>query len=191
LVSIPWKTAIVEMEKDLGENNVNEGKRTLARQRWFWDCMNCNCCNNGNLAAFPSPWAPHIRVGRIDHAIDFADGPKAERWLDSHGIRAWRTVPGESWHTEVDAGDLKRFHREHVTDIYDTLPKHVEHAVRMLLYHRRQAIDEAKSENGGKGPKYERHVRRRKFWRRRVEGFLRRSRRDRTKRVLRKVLAID
>lgn len=189
LVSLPWKCALEAMERDVGPINVNEGHRTMARQAWFYMCYRTQSCNNGNLAAVPSPFAPHIRTGRIDHAIDFDDGAKAERWLDTHGIPAWRTVPGENWHVEVDAGALRRFFDDHCGhDKWDTLPKHVEFAVRRLFMHRNQARDQAKPENGGKGPKYRKAVRWRNFWRNRVEGMLQRSRKQSTTRLLRQAL---
>lgn len=185
LVSLPWKTVLVAMERDVGDNNVNEGHRTFERQQYFWNCYQCKCCNDGNLAAYPNSNAPHIRSGRIDHAIDFEDGAKAQNWLNAHGIRAYRPVPGESWHVEVNAADLQLFHDRHSRDKWDTLPKHVEFAVRRLFMHRNQARDEAKS---GKGPAYRKQVRYRTFWRNRVEGFLKRARRASTKRLLREAL---
>jgi hypothetical protein len=198
MVSRPWKTVLVEMEKH-SPNNVNEGHRTMARQTWFWNCWRCQCCNNGNLAAFPSPFAPHIRTGRIDHAIDFSDGAAAERWLDSHGVQAWRTVPGESWHLEADAGDLKRFHRTHGNQKWEALPKHLQVAVkrffgaRNLVKRRVKDRDRINSKTDPDGwmrkdELVDRAVRARSKRRGRLERALKRARRDRTKRLLREAL---
>lgn len=194
LVSLPWATVCRDMRADGVWFNVNEGHRTMARQWYFWNCYQTKRCNNGNIAAYPSAFAPHIRTGRPDHAMDFSNDPAVFAWLSRKGLRPVRTVrwPSgavrESWHIEVSLLALLSYYHAHNHDKWDTLPKHVEHAVRKLFYHRRQAIEEAKPENGGKGPQYRRHVKWRNWWRRRVEGMLRRARRDRTKRLLRLAL---
>jgi hypothetical protein len=78
----------------------------LVRQKGVWSPT------NRTGAARPSPTAPHIRVGRIDHAIDvrFTDGGEArlQRWLERQGVRVRNPVPGEPWHMEVAAEDLRR-----------------------------------------------------------------------------------
>jgi hypothetical protein len=200
LVSLPWKTALVHMERRSGHNSVVEGKRTLERQRYFWNCYRCQCCNDGNLAAFPSPIAPHIRVGRIDHAIDFDDGARAERDLKALGINAWRTVPGEDWHLEVDAGNLKAFHEQHAADRWDALPTHIELAVRGFIAARhnvrsrirdRDKIDSKKQpeEWMKRDRKVAAAVRKRGRKSARLERMLARARKESTKRLLREALA--
>jgi hypothetical protein len=195
LVSLPWKTALVHMERRSGPNNVNEGKRTIARQTYFWNCYQCQCCNNGNLAARPSPVAPHIRVGRLDHAIDFADGARAEQDLKALGINAWRTVPGEAWHVEVDADNLKAFHEEHAADKWDALPAHIElavrgfiaarHNVRSMIRDRDKIDSKAQPEEWMKRDrKVADAVRKRGKKRARVERMLERTRKESTKRLL-------
>jgi hypothetical protein len=183
-VSRPWAVVLREMRKDV-TFNVNEGHRTLERQAWFYHCYLTKSCNNGNRAAPPSPFAPHIRSGRVDHAIDFSNDPAVFTWLTQHGLQPARTVWDESWHIEVPAARLREFARKHDTDIFDTLPKHVEFAVRRLLWHRKLAVKEAST---GKGPRYRRAVKWRGFWRDRVTGMYRRSKRTKTRRVLRRVL---
>lgn len=188
-VSRPWAAVLSDMRRDV-QFRVNEGHRTLARQRWFYQCMLSKACNNGNLAAFPSPFAPHIRSGRADHAVDFDNPEPVVTWLWKAGLKPTRpagagTSKWEPWHIEVDGRELAAYAKRHRHDEFDVLPKHVEHAVRKLIYHRHQAIDEAKT---GKGPKYEKAVRWRDWWRRRVEGMLRRARRKSTRRLLRKAL---
>jgi hypothetical protein len=203
LVSAPWKTALIHMEREL-PNNVNEGKRTMERQRFFWNCgpSGCCCCNNCNLAAFPSPFAPHIRVGRIDHAIDFSDGAGAERWLDRHDIRAWRSVPGEDWHVEVNASDLKRFHKENLGDRYDNLPKHIERIARDLISARhtvRTRIQDRDKIDSQEEPRkwqirdrlVDEAVSAREKKRERVERVLQRARKPQTKRILRQLLDVN
>jgi hypothetical protein len=200
LVSKEWAAVIGEMRKDGVHGNVNEGKRTLERQTYFYNCYRCQCCNNGNLAAFPSPFAPHIRVGRIDHAIDFGNDGPVFTWLARNGLNPQRTVRGESWHIEVPAERLRWFAKKHDTDVFDTLPKHVERAVR-TLFARRKTVqsriddrDEIDSkEEPGKWEARDRKVDKAKAARARsrqkVERMLRRARSDKTKRVLRKALA--
>jgi hypothetical protein len=201
LVSLPWMTLLNAMEERSGHNNVNEGKRTLARQTFFWECgpSRCCCCNNCNLAAFPSPFAPHIRVGRIDHAIDFADGARAQADARALGVPAERPVPGEDWHVEVDGEALRRFHEKHGPDKWDALPRHCEFAVRRLFMHRNTARDlnHAIVEAEAKGKrqlarKLERKLKHQKrwrsFWRGRVEDMRRRADKKATRRLLTQAL---
>lgn len=203
LVSVQWKTAIVHC--GLRDNNVNEGKRTLARQWFFWRCGprpgGCCCCNSCNLAAFPTRWAPHIREGNPAHCIDFADGDDAVRKLRDHGIFAIQNVPGETWHVDPDRGDLERFHAAHQGDKWDVLPKHLEKPVRRLFYHRNTARDlnHALIETQAKHPKRKRriHSLKRRLdkqigWRRHyrhvIELALLRADRESTKHLLRQAL---
>jgi hypothetical protein len=80
----------------------------------------------GTLAAFPSPNAPHIRVGRQAHAIDVnsLDGGenRLQAWLRHQGVRAENTVAGESWHLEVPEADLKRL-AARLTDPFKGYPE--------------------------------------------------------------------
>lgn len=202
LVSEQWKAALVAMEKRSGPNNVNEGHRTLARQQFFWDCFQCQCCNNGNRAAPPTPDAPHILEGRFWHAIDFADGPRAERDLEALGISAWRTVGGEPWHTEVDGGDLQRFHERHDQKPWETLPRHIVRRVRSFLSAKkmvRSRIADRDSIDSKAHPvMWERRNRRvvaaveeRAKHRRALEALRKRAVRPRTRRILREVLDND
>jgi lysozyme len=68
------------------------------------------------LTAFPSPTAPHIRVGRHAHALDVnsLDGgeTRLERWIERQGVNWRNTVPGESWHGELSGSDLKKLARK-------------------------------------------------------------------------------
>ena len=55
----------------------------------------------------PQPHAPHIRLGRVDHALDVNSLNGAARRLASflarHGAHPHFTVPPEPWHIELDA----------------------------------------------------------------------------------------
>ena len=68
--------------------------------------------HGGATAAFPSPTAPHIRVGRpitrSTSTRSTAARGRLATWLRSHGARASFPVPGEAWHIEVPRDDLER-----------------------------------------------------------------------------------
>ena len=72
------------------------------------------------LTAWPSPTAPHIRLGRAAHALDVdtRDGgeQRLENWLDAQGVNAENTVRGEAWHLELDTRELNRLYRRHRKD---------------------------------------------------------------------------
>lgn len=112
-VSREWGIVLAAMREDHVYARVNEGHRTMARQTYFWRLY---LSGRGNLAARPSSTAPHIRTGRIDHAIDFGNAAAALRWLRSRNIEATLPVRGESWHVEAPAGDLIAFARRHPAD---------------------------------------------------------------------------
>ncbi len=109
-VSAEWYDVLVDMRAAGVKFNVNEGHRTMARQQFFWDLFQAG---RGNLAARPSPNAPHIRTGRIDHAIDFSNDGAVFNWLHNKGLRPARTVSGESWHIEVPASELMAYSKAH------------------------------------------------------------------------------
>lgn len=100
--------------------NVNEGHRTMARQWYFWRLYKSG---KGNLAAFPSPYAPHIRTGRIDHAIDFNNAAGVMWAMRKRGVRCALTVPGESWHVEANASDLQAYWNKHHFDPPHTIKR--------------------------------------------------------------------
>ena len=112
MVSKELHAVLTDMRRDV-VFTVLEGKRTMARQRYFRMCYETQSCNGGNLAAKPSPWAPHIRVGRIDHAIDFSNDGAVFRWLANNGLNPVRTVRGESWHIEVTSANLRAYVKKH------------------------------------------------------------------------------
>lgn len=111
-VSKPWHTVLTHYRRKGGRFRVNSGRRTLAEQ---WKLYRAYRAGRGNLAAYPSPGAPHIRGGLANHAIDVnaLDGgaERMVRWLRANGVRATRPIPGEKWHIEVPRNDLLRFAR--------------------------------------------------------------------------------
>lgn len=75
------------------------GFRTMAEQQYFWDCYQCCCCNDCNLAARPG-YSNH----QSGHALDLntSRGAGVLDWLNGHGgeFGFARTVPSEPWHWE-------------------------------------------------------------------------------------------
>lgn len=114
-VSRQWRIVLNEAERDGVLFTVNSGRRTMAeqwrlvRQKGVWSP------SNPHGAARPAPWAPHIRVGRQDHALDIDTGGGGETrlqgWLVKHHAAAVNTVPGEPWHLEVPRGQLRKLAR--------------------------------------------------------------------------------
>lgn len=82
-------------------SDLNEGRRTMAEQWAFYR-------NQPPLAAFPSPNAPHIWLGRNNHAIDSNSWNGASRRLanfyESLGVDVVYNVPGENWHFQPTSG---------------------------------------------------------------------------------------
>lgn len=109
MVSREWDEFLRAAHGAGWNGNVNEGHRTLARQAFFW----ANYLRGGTLAARPSPFAPHIRTGRIDHAIDVSDSQALIDYGAKQGVTLRRTVRGEVWHLEASAADLIRFATRH------------------------------------------------------------------------------
>lgn len=90
------------------ETSLNSGHRTLAEQTRLW----LHPPAGTPVVARPSPSVPHVRVGRIDHALDVnaATGAAGRfaAFLRAHGAHPRFTVPGEPWHLELDAGELQK-----------------------------------------------------------------------------------
>jgi hypothetical protein len=109
-VSRTWRRVLRQAERDGVRFRLNSGRRTLAEQ---WRLYRAWRNGTGNLAAYPSPTAPHIRVGRPDHALDVDSlwgGENAlQRYLQRHGVTATNTVAGEAWHLEAGLTGLVRF----------------------------------------------------------------------------------
>lgn len=117
-----WNTVLRAAREDGVRFKINSGHRTM-REQWALYRQNMS---NGHprpgrpLTAIPSPFAPHIRVGRADHALDvdqfYGDGIDGlMHWLRNSQNRAHLTRPvhGELWHLEINAADLKRLWRKY------------------------------------------------------------------------------
>lgn len=108
-VSRPWLIVLRAADQAGVRFNVTSGHRTFAEQTALYRLYRQG---RGNLAAAPAHTAPHIRTGRIDHAIDVnaLDGgaDRLVSWLRRQGVRATKPVRGEAWHIEAPAADLER-----------------------------------------------------------------------------------
>jgi GH24 family phage-related lysozyme (muramidase) len=126
-VSRPWYRILNEARAHGVRFLLTGGRRTMAEQAALFH-QNMQLVGGRwvrrpgrPLTAFPSPTAPHIRVGRIDHALDVnaLDGGenRLQAWLRDHDVISTNPVPGEPWHLEAPAGDLDRLadriQREH------------------------------------------------------------------------------
>jgi lysozyme len=121
-VSRAWYAFLLAARNSGVDFHLNSGHRTMREQ---WALYRQNMVRPGvpkpgrPLTAFPSPTAPHIRIGRLDHAIDvrdenlFAEGGGFERlqdWGARNGVWINRTVPSEAWHGEASARALSEFY---------------------------------------------------------------------------------
>src|SRR5687768_10865619 len=117
-VSSYWKTVLDAAWTAGVRFRLNSGQRTMAEQQALVDQKGVWSPSNPTGAARPSSTAPHIRVGRQDHAIDvdtFAQGggeAKLQEWLEDQGARVTNPVPGEPWHMEVSGPDLQKLYRK-------------------------------------------------------------------------------
>lgn len=103
-VSGPWRVILTFARNEGVDFHLNSGRRTLAEQWKLYRAYQAG----GTLAAYPSPTAPHIRVGRPDHALDVQqDGTggraRLQKFLAARGLTTSLTVPGEDWHIEADS----------------------------------------------------------------------------------------
>lgn len=110
-VSEDWYWVLNEAWRQGVRFQLNSGQRTMAEQ---W-ALYRNPPPGTPVVAFPNPNAPHIRVGRQNHAIDvdtnaYAGGEQhLQNWLIKHGIPAVNNVAREAWHIDpVDGAALHR-----------------------------------------------------------------------------------
>lgn len=123
-VSGEWQV-ILEEARDQGVRfTLNSGNRTIAEQKRLRAAYLRRLAGGpwAPLAAVPSCSAPHIRCNRIDHAIDVdaLDGGagRLAAWLRRQGVNPRFTVPGEPWHIELTAAELRRLSARFSADPY-------------------------------------------------------------------------
>jgi hypothetical protein len=104
-VSAEWNVVLLAARADGVRFRLNDGRRTMAEQ---WARYNVYRRYGHPIAAFPSPTAPHIRLGRPDHALDInaLDGgaDRFDRWCTECGFPLDNTVRSEAWHKEIRGG---------------------------------------------------------------------------------------
>jgi hypothetical protein len=169
-----WNDMNAKAGGGLRPTGPNSSYRTFERQVYYW---NLYVQGRGNLAARPG--TSNHGWGR---AVDLA-APWMRTWIDQHGAAyGWRKIeaPSEWWHVNYVGG----YHPKPKLDKLKPLGKKQRKAAEQLLFHRRQAIRQAKS---GKGPRYLRHVGWREWWKRRVIRLYKRAK-GQEKRVLGLVL---
>jgi hypothetical protein len=109
-VSTSWDIVLTHARRMGVKFTLDSGRRTMSEQLALWRTYR----RVGHpVAAFPSPTAPHIRVGRQSHAIDVNanDGGmhRLQQWLQRQGLHPRHTVTGEPWHLEVGERELRRY----------------------------------------------------------------------------------
>lgn len=155
--------------------------RSVDRQRFwraFW-CSRGHCEKAADPGTSNHGWAKAVDVFNANNPSS-----KESQWLRAHAHEfGWTNDEGagvgEPWHWGYVGGFKPK------PSPLRFLPKHMQIACERLLYHRGQAIAEARS---GKGPNYKKQVKWREFWARRVEGMLKRAHKTRNKAILRLVL---
>jgi hypothetical protein len=107
VVSREWAAVLTVAAHDVAFQ-IDSGHRTMQEQQALYNTF---LRVGSPLAARPSPIAPHIRVDRFDHAIDInaLDGGAARlfAWLHGKGAHPVFAVPGEPWHIEMPASELR------------------------------------------------------------------------------------
>lgn len=114
LVSEQWYV-VLQAAADAGVvYQLNSGRRTMQQQHVLVAQKGLWTPANPTGAAYPSPTAPHIRVGREDHAIDvdtsYGSNARLTAWLKLEGARVKHPIDAEPWHIEVPAKDLEKLY---------------------------------------------------------------------------------
>jgi hypothetical protein len=109
-VSTSWDVVLTHARRMGVRFTLDSGRRTMAEQWRLWR----NYRRVGRpIAAFPSPNAPHIRVGRQAHSLDIDTGGGGEthlqRFLAKEGLHPVNDVAGEPWHITVGERELRRY----------------------------------------------------------------------------------
>lgn len=108
-----WFVLLTCARRDGEDFHLNQGKRSVAEQLHFWRIYKRD---GWPLAAFPSPNAPHVLDTRSHpHAIDADNLQAIIDYAARHGVTIRRTVPGEPWHGEANAAELRAFAQRHAS----------------------------------------------------------------------------
>jgi hypothetical protein len=110
-VSTSWDLALTHAQRMGVHFQLNSGRRTMAEQWFLW--RNRGKPGFAKLVAFPTPNAPHIRVGRQAHSLDVDTHAGGEthlqRFLAKEGLHPVNDVAGEPWHITVGERELRRY----------------------------------------------------------------------------------
>jgi hypothetical protein len=118
-VSSDWDDVLTHARRMGVDFHLNSGRRTMREQ---WALFGQNMRRVGvrwvqrpgrPLTAFPSPNAPHIRVGRQAHALDVQTPGETnlQRYLRREGLHPVNDVAGEPWHLTVGERELRAYAR--------------------------------------------------------------------------------
>jgi hypothetical protein len=110
-VSTDWDDVLTHARRMGVQFHLNSGRRSMAEQWFLW--RNRGRPGFASLVAFPSPLAPHIRVGRQAHALDVQTPGETnlQRYLEHEGLHPTNPVRGEAWHLEVPERELRAYAR--------------------------------------------------------------------------------
>lgn len=114
-VSPEWDRLLTDLRAGGARFHLNSGHRSIAEQQRLFDQNMVQV--NGKwvprpdhpVTAFPNDNAPHTRTGRFDHACDLDNAAAVELAARRAGVTLRATVPGEPWHLEADATQLKAY----------------------------------------------------------------------------------
>ena len=99
-VSPAWAVVLSEARRQGVVFHLNSGQRLMSEQQALYDLYKSG---RGNLAAVPSPTAPHVRAGHQHHCLDIEPNGGQTRlagWLRVRGVPASFNVPSENWHLD-------------------------------------------------------------------------------------------
>lgn len=110
-VSTAWDHTLTHAQRMGVQFTLNSGRRTMREQWFLW--RHRGQPGYAKLVAFPSPNAPHIRIGRQAHSLDVDTGGGGEthlqRFLLNEGLHPVNDVQGEPWHLTVGERELRRY----------------------------------------------------------------------------------
>lgn len=138
-VSREWAVVLAAAAEEGVAFTLDSGHRTMAEQQRLVDEKGLYGPGNPHGAPRPSASAPHIRIGRIDHALDVDGAAALAGWLSRKGTHPQFTVPTENRHVELTADELDRLARQ----VGDPLKRYTDSERRWIReYDRLQRTDE-------------------------------------------------
>lgn len=104
-VSTPWGIILRAAARDGILFRLNSGQRSMADQaRLVREQGVYNSVSNPHGAAVPNPFAPHIKAGHKNHAVDIDSWNNGENrlqtWAAHKGLTLTNNVSTEPWHLD-------------------------------------------------------------------------------------------